>query len=148
MSSLLEYINNLGEIPPVKSLRHLTDEQYIHYTELRKKEYQTRTDKFKKRGKYYGSLSVKHRSYINKCNAKGIDFELTAKEFEDLVAGICVYCLQPATGIDRRDSKKGYTLSNSQSCCGRCNLMKRDMTEDTFIEQCQRIVSVWNSKQY
>jgi len=105
-----------------------------------------RADKGKVRMKYDQSLSKKHRSYLSRANAKRLEFTLTAEEFERLCNGTCVYCSEPATGIDRKDSRRGYTTSNSQSCCGTCNMMKRTMSEHQFIEHCQKIVAIYQQK--
>ena len=42
-------------------------------------------------------------------------------------------------GIDRIDPKKGYVIENCVPCCGRCNEMKMDSTEQGFYEDITRI---------
>ena len=74
---------------------------------------------------------------------KGLDFELTKDYFKDNRDSRCYYCRDriPKIGIDRIDSSKGYIKSNIVICCGRCNLMKRNTTQQGFIEQCKKIAS-------
>jgi hypothetical protein len=42
-------------------------------------------------------------------------------------------------GIDRIDSKKGYTKENSASCCKYCNIAKHTMMEDEFFKWVKRV---------
>lgn len=97
------------------------------------------------------------RDYQRRALKKNLDFELTFEECFLLFKGSCIYCksepFQIATnynvdkdndfiynGIDRLDNSKGYTLSNSASCCKFCNYAKRDRTIEEFKE--------WSSKLY
>jgi hypothetical protein len=81
-------------------------------------------------------------------------FELTFEQFLELTAQPCTYCGRPPetsawngkmngafvyNGLDRVDNDLGYTLDNVVACCGRCNLMKRDLSAGDFIDQCRRI---------
>jgi hypothetical protein len=65
-----------------------------------------------------------------------------------LIQQPCYYCgtvnsnkkinrLNPAgyeyNGIDRIDSSKGYTIDNVVPCCKTCNIAKRDMSQEYFI---------------
>lgn len=49
-------------------------------------------------------------------------------------------------GIDRVDSSKGYEFDNIVTCCGDCNLMKRDMSYDDFLNKIKRISNYLNLK--
>jgi len=42
-------------------------------------------------------------------------------------------------GIDRIVTTKGYTPSNSVSCCKVCNFAKRKMTEAEFLVWVERV---------
>lgn len=157
--NLIQYINSKrADNQQITQLSELTDQEFEHYTKLKSKESvkqkpvkepkekKVRADKNKKRVKYDSSLPHQYREYLSRANRKQIEFSLSVEEFTTLASGTCVYCLAPATGIDRKNSKKGYTISNSQSCCSKCNWMKGQLREDDFIEHCQRIVSVYHSK--
>jgi hypothetical protein len=98
---------------------------------------------------YKGIITAENTLFRNyKTNAKNrnISFELTKEEFIDLVHKPCNYdghIDQKGTeyreetfalnGIDRVDNTKGYTLDNCVPCCSKCNLAKREMTKDEFI---------------
>jgi 5-methylcytosine-specific restriction endonuclease McrA len=45
------------------------------------------------------------------------------------------------SGIDRKDSSKGYILSNVVSCCFTCNKAKGTMSEKEFLEWIDRIIA-------
>lgn len=68
--------------------------------------------------------------------------------YEMCSKGQCHYCGRPpqltsygvyAFGIDRVDNTKGYIKGNVVPCCGRCNVMKRDDTEQEFLDNILRI---------
>jgi len=42
-------------------------------------------------------------------------------------------------GIDRIDNTKGYTPENCVPCCFEVNAMKRDFSEQRFIELCAKV---------
>jgi hypothetical protein len=42
-------------------------------------------------------------------------------------------------GLDRVDSTRGHTVDNVVPCCWTCNLMKRTLTLEVFINQIERI---------
>lgn len=158
---LISYINSKRGEPFITDLKQISDEEFIYYNKLRNKELhptvpkprkikekKVRIDKGKSRTKYDSSLSQKHKRYLARANAKGLEFTLTGSEFDTICKGICIYCQNPATGIDRRNNKQGYTLSNSQPCCHICNTMKGAMSEGQFIEHCQTILYTWQVKHY
>jgi hypothetical protein len=154
--NLIQYINSKRlDNQQITSLSELSDQEFEYYMKLKGKEQvkpkapkapkqkKERSDKGNKRKKYDSSLPDQYKHYLARANRKQLEFTLTVEEFIELSSGTCVYCLAPATGIDRRDSKKGYSVNNSQSCCSKCNWMKGRLREDDFIEQCQRIASVY-----
>ena len=79
-----------------------------------------------------------YRSYRKR--TKKVLFDLTKEQFLNLIDKPCVYCGENARGVDRVDNNDGYILSNSVSCCGRCNKMKMDMTVEQFIQKCKDII--------
>lgn len=48
----------------------------------------------------------------------------------------------PCSGLDRIDSKKGYTLENILPCCTRCNIIKHTASIDEFFSHIERILTV------
>jgi hypothetical protein len=100
----------------------------------------------------FGELRTRYR-----CNAKtrNLPFELTDEEFVVLTKGNCHYCgAEPSqvvrskrywrepylhNGIDRIDSKLGYTVANCVPCCWTCNQMKFDLGYEQFLNQVAKI---------
>ena len=87
-------------------------------------------------------------SYKANAKQRNLSFELTTEECELLFKDICHYCgVEPYkikqksnrgggylyNGIDRKNSNIGYVADNCVSCCFRCNLSKRDMPYDVFL---------------
>ena len=50
------------------------------------------------------------------------------------------------SGIDRVDSKKGYSMSNVVPCCKDCNNMKKDLSQENFIHIISLIHNNLNKK--
>jgi hypothetical protein len=84
-----------------------------------------------------------------------ISFNLSISEVMNLVASACFYCgggftnvLKVNTirgvnishnGIDRLDSKLGYTPKNTVPCCKKCNYIKRDYDFLFFLDHIKAI---------
>jgi len=98
--------------------------------------------------------------YKGRARHKGIVFNITYDEFEQIICQNCYYCgtkgryvikngsrngnqalnvVLIACGVDRIDSNFGYTLDNVVPCCSYCNYAKRDMSTKDFIALAQRI---------
>jgi hypothetical protein len=74
---------------------------------------------------------------------RGQTFELTLEEFSNIRKAPCAYRIGKQAGvrvgIDRRNSKKGYTLKNSVPCCWRHNLFKNNiLTYEQTLDAVQR----------
>lgn len=95
-----------------------------------------------------------YASYVKRATEKNLQFELTKEMFKILTKGKCFYCgCEPNqirinktaygnyiyNGIDRIDSSKGYIESNVVSCCGRCNLSKKDYSQQDFLLWIDRV---------
>ena len=101
-------------------------------------------------------------SYKWGAKKKGRSFELTKEEFRSLTKSPCVYCGSPAitvksvkkatngtylyNGVDRKDNSLGYTVANTQPCCGICNQAKHTLTEDQFLNWVDRISTFQRNK--
>ena len=111
------------------------------------------TDKIRgiKNRKEYGLSNARRVVSYYKRNAKrrNIEFNLTEKECIVIMAQSCHYCGREPfntikakqsygefvfNGIDRVDNTKYYTIDNVVSCCKNCNSMKKDLSNDEFIE--------------
>lgn len=78
---------------------------------------------------------------------------LTLEQFTELVSDNCYYCnVEPLqiyvpsmnevlyyNGIDRIDNSIGYEYHNCRPCCGDCNRMKLQMSEDQFFDKIKKI---------
>jgi hypothetical protein len=104
-------------------------------------------------------------SYKTNANKKGLSFNLTENQVFDLLSKDCKYCgslpsnkvktrrrkgrvYRPErnqeytyNGIDRIDSKIGYTLENCVPCCSICNISKNDMSLDEWTRWISRVYS-------
>ena len=98
-----------------------------------------RSDKGKERNKYDSTLPQKYKLYLMRANKKQLSFELTIKQFNEIVSKPCTYCGNSSNGVDRLDSLKGYSLDNSQPCCSMCNMMKYIHSQEVFLSHVAKI---------
>ena len=92
-----------------------------------------------------------------RCKAKSASraFTITIPQFEKLSKSKCFYCGNlPSNvnrspngtgdyaynGLDRIDSRKGYSVNNLVACCRSCNLAKGARSQGEFIEWLRRCV--------
>ena len=83
-------------------------------------------------------------TYKYNAKARNLLWELTDKQFYNLVTKECHYCGERSkqyNGIDRIDPSKGYTINNCVSCCSWCNTMKLDYSIEDFIHH---ITAIYN----
>lgn len=98
-------------------------------------------------GKFYFPQMVKGAKRRSILVTLGLD------EVEVLVVQPCHYCgstdyrdsvgrsVNPwFNGLDRIDNDRGYEPGNVVPCCGECNMMRRNMTQDGFLHRCREIV--------
>lgn len=94
--------------------------------------------------------------YKKSAKIRKIEYGLTEEQFLELTQEDCFYCgAKPyriqkhkqckgtyiCNGIDRVDSKKGYTIDNVVSCCKICNYAKRTSTLQEFQNWIERVYS-------
>jgi len=94
-----------------------------------------------------GATRALFRDYRDGALKDNREFDLSLKQFKNLIFSNCHYCgSEPSritrrrsygqihyNGIDRVDNSLGYTLSNCVPCCTTCNLAKRDMGQTQFV---------------
>ena len=95
-----------------------------------------------------------YRTYKNSAKWRGYIFKLSSKIFKKITQQRCYYCgVKPSqksrlrgcdgtymfNGIDRVDNSKGYIEGNIVACCKWCNIMKRDSTQEDFLEHVKKI---------
>lgn len=94
---------------------------------------------------YKGPKGV-YKVYRRNAKNRGLDFNFSFGEFIELWEAPCHYCGgSPRTGIDRVDSKKGYSKENVVPCCRICNWMKSNLSQKEFMEHCRRIVAFFGT---
>lgn len=71
-------------------------------------------------------------SYKSNAAQRKITFELTDEQCLKLMISPCTYCGADGYGIDRVDSKLGYTTQNCTPCCSNCNRAKWEMSVDQY----------------
>jgi len=96
----------------------------------------------------FNQLLLEYRSSAKR---KALPWKLSIKQFKTLTQQPCRYCGKPPAsifkrgnrrfngyyvynGIDRKNSQKGYTPSNSVPCCPACNYAKRQMSDKAFAD--------------
>lgn len=93
------------------------------------------------------------KRYTKSATKRGYVFSLTLRQCEALIRGNCHYCGVPPfnrmqgyragifvfNGIDRVAPTKGYTPSNTVSCCKFCNNAKHAMTQASFMSWVERV---------
>ena len=92
--------------------------------------------------------------YIKSAKRRHYDYDLTRDQVRAIIGQNCHYCgAEPAqgasyqtsagayiyNGIDRLDSRRGYTPDNVVPCCGRCNYAKGKMGYSEFMDWIKRV---------
>lgn len=90
----------------------------------------------------YKHGNILYPQYRNNAKRRGIEFDLSVKEFETLIPGNCNYCGEKSNGIDRVYSDIGYKIENCVPCCAQCNFIKNNTPPDLFIK---KIVNMYNT---
>lgn len=94
-----------------------------------------------------------YRAYQGSAHKRHLEFDLTRDQVRDLIDSRCHYCgSEPRkmrsmyhghyafNGIDRVDNARGYVIDNVVPCCYICNLAKKDMAYEDFIEYLDELV--------
>jgi hypothetical protein len=95
------------------------------------------------------------RVYEREAVRRNLIFKLSQTHFDNLIKQNCHYCgIAPFAvfkrkgyaneflifnGLDRKNNKKGYTLTNTVPCCKHCNFAKRDRPYNDFLYWINRI---------
>lgn len=106
------------------------------------------------RGGYTQSavFNMLYASYRQGAAERGIGFCLSKQQFAEMIDMPCRYCGNLLSneyklgdkslaynGIDRIDSRLGYTAENCAPCCVTCNRMKMAMDVDEFLAHVRAI---------
>lgn len=82
-----------------------------------------------------------YQNYQRECNKKNLGFELSFEEFSGLLQQPCHYCgNSDSRGVDRINSRIGYSPGNCVACCATCNKIKNTMDPYTFSRSVNNIL--------
>lgn len=91
---------------------------------------------------YTKGIPKSYKEYIKRAKRKNIPFTFSLDEFNEITSKPCYYCgFEGKVGIDRINSKLGYTKDNSLSCCQMCNMMKYTYTQEEFYSHIEKILN-------
>lgn len=89
---------------------------------------------------YSQSLNGRFSTIKSGAKRKNIVFEIDLCDYEkQFYKKLCLYCGDVSTGIDRIDSKIGYSISNMVPCCDFCNYAKHKLTVLDFTNHINKI---------
>lgn len=107
------------------------------------------------KGQNYSTISAIFNNYRQSAKRHDRKFELTREQVVSLIASDCYYCgdspkLEKKSqnkwdkplmynGIDRVDNSEGYTVKNTVPCCMSCNFLKKDISQDEFLNIIKKI---------
>ena len=80
--------------------------------------------------------------YKKSAENKGVPFDITKGQFDELIKGDCKYCHRSPSswfGIDRVVPNDGYVNGNVVSCCYDCNVDKHINDADTTLKRNEQI---------
>lgn len=61
---------------------------------------------------------------------------ITEEDFFTIIEKPCIFCgVVPSNGVDRCDSKYTYLIDNVQPCCFQCNIIKKNVDTEDFIDK-------------
>lgn len=103
-------------------------------------------------------VSVAKRIFVDyryKAKIRNLKFNLSFKNFTQLLIGQCHYCgatprirqrtwKTKVNGIDRKNNKLGYSKNNCVTCCIVCNRAKGKLSYKEFTEWILRIKTMKN----
>lgn len=126
------------------------NERKEYFAQKRKEYTQQNIDKVREqRKRYRKSLKSRYKKYEIGAKKRGLSFELSLDEFDEITKMPCEYCGGYSdelngikfNGVDRIVSSEGYTSKNSVPCCEMCNRMKLDYDLEDFLEHVKKIVN-------
>lgn len=103
-----------------------------------------------------------YRRYASGARVRNLEFSISILDFTKLIVNDCHYCGRIASqvalvtegqnrkkiygnfiysGIDRKDSSKGYVQENCIPCCRICNRAKSNMSYEAFLEYIKDLVT-------
>jgi len=114
--------------------------------EIKAKYRDTHREELREKGRKYQNINRytpkgRYNTYKDGAKKRGLVFEITLKEFEDMINSKCCYCGDAGYGVDRIDNSIGYLRTNVVACCSICNRMKFVHSVEDFINHCNKIIN-------
>lgn len=134
--------NNKREHKYNETRRTYREEHTEECREKKREYYRENKDRINSQNKAWTQTKKgRFTTYRNNAKHRSIEFNLTEDEFYGYWQQPCHYCGDDidTVGVDRVDSKEGYTIDNTVPCCSVCNKMKLDLGVDVFISQIRKI---------
>lgn len=106
----------------------------------------------KKQYRHSDMLNYVYRMYKRNAYKRKYAWLISEEETDTLIKSACFYCGTPPnntyyyakefkySGIDRIDNTQGYSIDNVIPCCGPCNRMKMDYTQEFFLSHIKQII--------
>lgn len=91
---------------------------------------------------YRKTMTYRYNRYKRDAITREIDFDLSKEEFEIFWNKPCSYCGSEieTIGLDRVNSRLGYSVDNIVSCCKSCNYMKLADDVDIWVAKMKSIL--------
>jgi hypothetical protein len=81
-----------------------------------------------------------YNKYVKNAVQRNYEFNISNEMFISIIDDACYLCKKsPSNGIDIYDNNIGYTNDNVRPCCGQCNIMKKDMNYNAFMQKLSQI---------
>jgi hypothetical protein len=121
----------LSALAYIANLQENRDKRNAYYASHKQEAKDRRTANAEGVAAYKESVKGRFNTLKGGAKARHISMELTIEEYARLVKnGVCIYCGDPlsatGTGLDRKISSLGYSISNCVPCCGPCNWIRGD----------------------
>jgi hypothetical protein len=96
--------------------------------------------------KYRKSTLGKYQTLYSGAKRRDFNFDISLKDFEKLIQLPCNYCgeIDVYIGLDRVNNEIGYEIDNVCPCCTVCNMMKKTLSKEDFINHCKKIAKFNN----
>lgn len=100
-------------------------DEFVFIPEYKKTTFSTKKRKYRK-------PPNKFRNYYRRAISTNKEITISEDVFNEMLKHPCMYCGEKVIGLDRIDSKKGYTFMNCQPCCQHCNRVKWTYSDERF----------------
>lgn len=149
------YISNKERLKPIREKweQENKDARFListRYRELNKEKLNKKSAIFRKKypelviarvRKHQKTIKGRFTSLKSNAHRRGLNFSIEIEQLQELLSKNCTYCGDGKgyISLDRIDNKKGYEFDNVCSCCTLCNMMKKTLSVEQFIDHAKLI---------